>query len=454
MTDRLDRTRPPLPGPGRATRFPAFARLPLANGVQILAIELRRAPLVSLELACRAGAELDPPARRGLATFTAGLLDEGTARRSSSEIAAGVEGLGGSLGTGADWNAAYLRIGLLSTHRRAGLELLAELVTQPIFPEAEVERLRRQRLAELLRRRDEPGILADERLARVLYGDGPYGSSLIGDEAAVASYSRADCESFYRTHFAPDASFLLAAGDLGVEELAERAGEHLDAWPRPAAAAATPAPARPLLRAGLTIDIVDRPAAAQTELRIGHAGVPKRHPDRAALTVANAMLGGKFTSRINLNLRERHGFTYGAFSRFAERRGPGPFVIGAAVGNDVAGAAAREILTELERMRQEPPPEPELAETRSYLLGVFPYGLQTADDLVRKLAEIAVHGLPDDYYRRHLAAIEATAADDVERVARAHLDPANAAIVAAGPADALRPQLEELGPVTVSPAPR
>ncbi len=449
-----ERSRPPLPGRARATELPTFDRLELGDGAQLLAIRMRGAPLVSLELTCPAGAELDPPHRRGLATFTAGLLDEGTARRSSSQIAADIEGLGGSLSTGADWSAAYLRAGLLAPHRGAALELLAELVTQPLFPVPEVERLRRQRLAELLRRRNEPGTQADERFARVLYGDGPYGGSLVGDEAAVESYSRDDCAGFYRAHFAPPGSFLLAAGDIAPEDLAARARDQFASWPAAAAASPPPAAAAPLPRAGVTVDIVDRPAAAQTELRMGHAAVPKRHPDRPALAVANSMLGGKFTSRINLNLRERHGFTYGAFSQFSERRGPGPFVVGAAVGNEVAGAAAREVLAELERLRQEPAPETEVAESRSYLLGVFPYGLQTVEDLVRKLAEIAVHGLPDDHHRRHLAAIEATSAADVQRVARAHLDPANAAIVAAGPAAILRPQLEALGPVTISPAPK
>ena len=396
----VDRAAPPLPGAPRRTEFPPFHRVELANGAQILAIAIeQRAPLVALELACPAGAELDPPGRRGLATFTAGLLDEGTARRSSSQIAADVESLGGALSTGADWNAAYLRVGLLAAHRQTGLELLAEVLTQPIFPEAEVERLRRQRLAELLRRRNEPGTLADERLARVLYGDGPYGGWAIGDEAAVESYSRADCVGFYQAHCAPRGSFLLAAGDLDLEELGARASELLAAWParrRPAArpTGAAAAARRPHGRhrrpPGRGADrAADRPCrrrqAPPRPLRADRAPTPcsaASSPAASTSTCASATASPTAPSRASPS---------GA--------GRAPSRSRAAVGNEVAGAAAREVLAELERLRQEAAPESELAETRSYLLGVFPYGLQTAADLVRKLAEIAVHGLPDDHYR-------------------------------------------------------
>ena len=191
--------------------------------------------------------------------------------------------------------------------------------------------------------------------------------------------------------------------------------------------------------------IVDRPAAAQTELRLAHAGVPRTHPDRTRLGLLNAMLGGKFTSRLNLNLRERHGFTYGASSRFVDRRGPGPFVISAAVGNDVAGAAAREALGELERLVAEPPSAAELDESKSYLLGVFPYTLQTASDVLSRLGELTLWGLADDHYDRALARVAATTPEELLELARRHLRPDRLTVIAVGPAASLAPQLAPLG---------
>jgi len=197
---------------------------------------------------------------------------------------------------------------------------------------------------------------------------------------------------------------------------------------------------------------LDRPGAAQTELRFGHASVPRAHPDFTTLVFLNTLLGGKFTSRINLNLRERHGYTYGASTRFSGRLGPGPFVASAAVATESTGAAAREVLSELRRIRDEPVTREEMEETRSYMLGVFPYTVQGMGDLARRLADIAVYGLPDDYYERYLHTIASLSRAAVQEAARRHLDPDRLAIVAVGPADRLRGQLEGLGEVVVRSA--
>jgi zinc protease len=205
----------------------------------------------------------------------------------------------------------------------------------------------------------------------------------------------------------------------------------------------------PLPRTGVTVDIIDRPASAQTELRLGHPSLGKLHDDRVPLGVANSILGGKFTSRINLNLREKRGLTYGAFTRLADRRGPGPFTMSAAIDSERVGEAVRETIGEIERLCSEPAAEAELADSKSYIVGVFPYQLQTGDDLLHKLGELALYGLPDDYFERRLRQVEAVTTEDVLRVARAHLEPGHLAIVAAGPADRLARQLEDLGELRV-----
>ncbi len=443
----VERAHPPAAGPLRPFRFPPFHHLRLASGLEVYTARHGDVPLASLELVTPAGGQLDPPALSGLATLTAGLLDEGTRRGGALDIAARAERLGGHVSTGADWDGAHVSAGMLSTNFQGGLELLAEVATSPTFPAEELERLRRRRLAELLRRRHDPSILADERLAAEVFRGTPYGRSLLGDEASVAASGRDDVVAYYDGHYTLRGAALVAVGDLDPEALLGLVEEVFAG--APAAPPAPPPQIRPQPLAGVVVHVVDRPGAAQTELRLGHVGIPRRHPDYSPLMVLNTLLGGNFTSRINLNLRERHGYTYAAASRFIGRQGPGPFIVSAAVATEVTGAAAREVLNELERLRSDLVPPEELEETRNYLIGVFPYTVQTIDDLASRLETLAVYDLPDDYYASYVEQVRAVTAEEVLDLARRHLHPDRLVIVAVGPAESLEPQLAELGPVTV-----
>lgn len=444
----VDRAVPPPPGEIRPFRFPPFERTTLGNGLSVLAARLPGVPLVSLELILPAGGQYDPAALRGLSTLTQSVIDEGTARRTALEIAASVERLGGYVTAGADWDVGYLATGLLARHRTAGLELLAEIVTTPTFPEAELERLRRQRLAEILRRTQDPAALADDRAAQEIYRGTVYAGSLLGTEETVTAITRDSMVDFYRRHCTLAGSSLIAVGDFDPAELL---AEVVALFGRSDEGRIPPAPPEivPSPLPGIGVHVVDRAGAAQTELRLGHAGVPRTHPDYIPLGVMNTLLGGKFTSRINLNLRERHGFTYGATSRFTARMGPGPFLVGSAVATESAGAAAREVLAELSRIRRELVEPEELSETRSYMAGVFPYTVQTIGDLVKRMETLAVYGLPDDYFDTYVEEISRVTREEILEVAQRHLDPERMAVVAVGPADVLEPQLAELGPVTV-----
>jgi zinc protease len=449
----IDRSAPPPSGEVHPFHFPRFVRGTLPSGVSAYAARLPGVPLASVELLTAAGAQHDPASREGLATLTAALLDEGAAGRDAMEIAGSIERLGGQIGTGADWDSGYVGILTLSRHLEAGLRLVSEVATAPTFPEAEVERLRRQRLTELLRRRHQPAAVADEQLAAAIYQDTVYAHSPLGTEAALSSLRRDEILDFYRRWYRLPGAILIAVSDLDPETLLTAAGAALAAAPTGSTGAGegawAPPDIRPAPLPGLRIVVVDRAGAAQTELRLGHASVPRAHPDFITLAFLNTLLGGKFTSRINLNLRERHGYTYGAATRFSGRLGPGPFVVSAAVATESTGAAAREVLSELRRIRDEPVTSDEMEETRSYMLGVFPYTVQSMGDLARRLADIAVYGLPDDYFDRYLRAIASLSRADVQEAARRHLDPDRLAIVAVGPADPLRGQLEGLGEVAV-----
>ncbi|MCB1008104.1 MAG: insulinase family protein [Acidobacteria bacterium] len=447
MSVPIDRTRPPQSGEPRTTGFPAFERTRLANGLELLLLPRAGVPRVEIALVLPAGGDRNPLELPGLASLTASLVDEGTDRRPGPRIAAEVERLGAGLSTRADWNAAELEVDLLSKDFDTGLELLAELAREPVFPEEEIERLRRLALTELLRRRDRPAILAEEALARALYRGTPYAELLLGSEGSLARLDRTSIAEFHAEHFRPLGAALVAVGPFEPAAATEKVHSLFGDWP----STAPPEPPRrePPPDSGRRVIVVDRPKAAQTELRLGHVGIPRDHPDRNRLFLVNAALGGKFTSRINLNLRERHGYTYGASSRFVDRRGPGPFVVSTAVATPVAGAAAREVLVELERIRAAPLAEEELEETRSYLLGVFPYTLQTAKGLLGRLEDLAVYGLPNDHYERTLDELASSRADELLEVTRRHIRPEALVVVAVGPAAELEPQLSPLGPVEV-----
>ncbi len=445
-----DRSAPPAPGPARTTSFPAFEHRRLANGVDLFVAPAGPAPLAYLQLVTPGGGRFDPRERRGLASLTAGLLDEGTRSMSSTEIAARTERLGGTLSSSADWDVAIVAAGLLAPHLDTGLELVAEVASAPTFPGAEIERLRRRTLAELKRRRDLPGWLADRQLAETVYGERVYGSSLVGSEESVAAISRTDVSGFYRDRVAAGGWTLVATGGVEAATVAARL-ERVLPERLPERAPASPDLSAPAA-GGRRVVIVDRPGAAQTELRIGHAGIARSHPDYLAAGLLNTLLGGKFTSRINLNLRERHGYTYGAYSRFSKRLGPGLFTVATAVANEAAAAAAGEILGEMERVRNEPVPADELEEARAYLLGVFPYTVQTPLGVASRLIELAVFSLPDDHWDQLPGTLARIESRDVLRVARAHLRPEAAAIVAAGPAAELEPRFAALGEVEVRTA--
>ncbi|HUO86036.1 MAG TPA: pitrilysin family protein [Thermoanaerobaculia bacterium] len=438
---------PPPPGPVRPFHFPAFRRHQLSNGLTVVAARSPRAPVVDLALVFPAGAEQETADSAGLASMTASLIDEGTEDRDAIAIATAVADLGGRLASGADWDVGFVEAELLSHHVEHGLALLAELATGATFPGDEIERQRRRRTTELLRRRSDPSYLADERLIATIYGDSPYGRTLLGDEASLARIDRRRVRDFFTTHYGLAGGTLVAAGDLDPDALVARAEAVLGGLD--GGVGASPPRHTPPPPGGLRIEIVDRPRAAQTELRLGHVGIERTHADYVPLSLTNTIFGGKFTSRINLNLRERHGFTYGANSRFDTRRGAGPFVVRTAVGTAVAGAALRELLGEIARLRDELVEPAELDDAVRYVVGTFPYTLQTSSGLAERLQTLVVHGLPDDYYDRLPAAVEAVDRETVREMARRHLRPEELVVVAVGPAAELLPQLGELGPSTV-----
>lgn len=438
----------PQPGPPRPYRFPAFTRVRLRNDLLVIIASVARLPLTTIRVIVDAGASMEDRARAGLAQLTALALTEGTLRAGGAQLAEEFEQLGGSLVASATWDAVHLTTSVLSERFDAALDLLAEVTRTPAFPEREVERLRDERLAELLELRAEPRGLADERFASIVYDQqSRYALPEGGAEHTVQSLARAECLAFHERQFRPRATSVIVVGESDPERTLaaiERAFGDWDGLPEPA-----PRPVVQPARTSRALHLIARPGASQSELRIGHIGIPRVHQDYFGVVVMNAILGGVFNSRINLNLRERNGFTYGASSGFDWRRAPGPFVVSTAVATGVTAAAVREILSEIDGMRAGPPGIDELSLATSYLDGVFPIRFETTEAIAGALASLQIFGLPDDYYDTYRDNIRVVQAEEVRRVAQAHLDPERLQIVAVGDPDMAGKQLESLalGPV-------
>ncbi|MGZ4809131.1 MAG: M16 family metallopeptidase [Thermoanaerobaculia bacterium] len=442
MPETIDRTTAPPPGPPRPYHFPHVARRTLANGLRVLAAENHNAPLVSIRALVRSGADHDNAELAGLASLTSDLIDEGAGDRDSIRLAEDLGRIGASLGTGSDWDASYISVDVLSRNTDPTIAILADVTLRPMLPAEELERLRNERLTELMQQRDEAGAIAGKRFAKLLYGTGAYGNSIIGNPESVARITLDDIRAFYGKHFLPNNSAIVVAGDMSNDVL-DRIEKTFGQWKR---GSEPPRPKiSPLSLESSRVYIIDRPQAVQSEIRIGHLGVARKSDDYFPISVMNALLGGVFNSRINLNLRERHGYTYGARSTFAFRRDAGPFVISAPVRNEVTRESVVEVIEELRRIRSGDIEDQELNDTKSYLMGVFPATVQTASDIASRLVDMELYDLPEDYFDRYRENIDAIGKDDIVRVARRYINPDRTLIVIVGNASQIREPLGTLG---------
>jgi len=439
----IDRTTAPSPDPPRPYHFPHVTRTTLPNGLRVLVAENHNAPLVSLRALVRSGADHDTRQTAGLASLTADLLDEGAGDRDAIRLAEDVGILGGALATGADWDASYISLDVLSGNADPATAIFGDVIARPELPADGLERVRAERLNEILQQRNEPSAIAGKRFANLLYGTGAYGNSIIGNAETVSRLTIEDVRRFFEQHYIPNNSAVVVSGDIESAAAVALMDRALRDWPR------RDEVPRPNVIAqeidASRIYVIDRPQAVQSEIRVGHIGVARSSEDYFPLSVMNAIFGGVFNSRINLNLRERHGYTYGARSQFAFRRQAGPFVIAAPVRNEVTRESVSEVLAELRRIRTGDIEDYELDDTKSYLMGVFPATVQTASDIASRLVDMELYGLPEDYFDRYRENIAAVSKEGIAHVAQKYLDPDRVLIVIVGNAQEIREPLGTLG---------
>ena len=414
-------------------------------------VEQHEVPLAQVNLIVRGGAAADPPGKFGVASMTATMLDEGAGTRSALEIADALEFLGANLSTTSSFDYSAVRTSVPVARLSDALPIMGDVVMRPTFPAGELERLRKERLTQLLQARDDPAAIVSIAFPRLVFGAAHrYGTSTGGAAAEVKALTLDDLRAYHRAFYRPELSTLIVTGDVTAASALPLLEKVFAAWKGPADATGIAPLPEPRQLAKRQIYLIDKPGAAQSQIRIGWVGVPRSTNDYATLEVLNTILGGSFTSRLNTNLRETHGYSYGAFSTFDMRLGPGLFYASAGVQTDKTAEALREFFNELTGILK-PIPGEELDKAKNYVALGLPAEFETSSDLARKVEEQIVYSLPDEYFTSLIRAVTQVAAADVQKAAARYIQPDKFAVVVVGDRKVVEAGIRglNLGPVEV-----
>ena len=440
--DEVWRKDAPKAGTARSLQLPAPTSFQLANGLTVLVNERPGLPVVSTSLIVRTGSAANPADKPGLANFTAAMLDEGTASRSALQIADQVAQLGASLSTASTMDSTQVSGASLRRNFPALLDLIADVSRRPAFPEDEVTRQRASRLGNLAQQRENPGAVANVAMFAALYGSNhPYGFVDLGTDASNKAITRDDMQKFWTENFVPNNAALVVSGQVTVADLKPLVEKAFGDWQK--GTPASPALGEPITTKSRLV-IVDKPGAPQTQLRVASIGVPRSTPDYEALRVMNETLGGLFSSRINLNLREEHGYTYGADSQFVFRRSAGPFLVASGVRTDVTAPAVGEIFKEIQRMRQTPMTAEELAMAKDSLVRSLPSDFQTSSNVTASTANLYIFDLGLDYFSKYPERLSSITVEQAKAAAEKYLVPEKMVVVAVGDRAKIQPTLQKL----------
>ena len=438
----FDRSKPPELGPPPRVALPPIVTRELPNGLKLLIVEQHELPLADFVLLVGSGSTTDPAGKTGAANLTSAMLREGTATRKSLEIADQIAFLGINLSPSSSWESSTLSLHTPTAQVDSALALFADVALHPSFPANEFERIRKSRLTDLIRLKDQGPAIANLAFPAIIYGSGhPYGAATLGTEASVKSLSIADLQNYYQANFKPNNSTLIIVGDVNPSQIEQKINAVFGGWQRGDVAPLNYAD--PPKAGTTTIYLIDKPGAAQSSFRIGSVGVPRSTKDYFALLVMNTILGGSFTSRLNQNLRETRGYTYGAGSRFDMRRAAGPFSASAEIVAAKTDSALLEFMKELNGIRQAVPAN-ELSRAKRFLQLQLPGNFETTQDIAFQMVPVALYGLPLDYYNNYVQNIEAVTQADVARVAQQYINPGSLAVVIVGDRKSIEPGLKAI----------
>ena len=439
----FDRTMKPPPGASTDLALPEIQNFKLSNGMTVKLVEHHELPIVDVRLVLKSGSYVDPEGKAGTADFTADMLDEGTTTRDAFEIADAKDFIGARLGTGSSWDGSFVTLSTVKKHLDAALEIFADVALNPTFPEEDMDKIRDRRLASILQRKDQPLTLAALAFGDIVYGKShPYGLPSSGTEESIKSLSRKDLQSFYSTYYRSNNAVLIVVGDVTRAEIEPVLEKYFGSWD----SGDIPAPKTfdtPEI-SETSFYLVDKPDAAQSYLYFGHNSISRNDPDYISSYVMNMILGGQFTSRINLNLREDKGYTYGARSSFSTRRNGGSFSARSSVKTSVTDSSIIEVLYELRRIRDEHVTMDELELAKRSIIQKLPAGFETPSQIASGLGSLVLNDLPDDYYDSYSEKIEAVTVHDVRMTAQKLIDPEHMTLVISGDISKIKESIELL----------
>lgn len=438
-----DRSAPPELGPPGTLNLPPVQKFALSNGLQVVLMEKHGVPIVQINLLVNTGAAMDPANKSGLASLTSAMMDEGAGTRSALELADAIDFLGARISTGAGQHTSVVALHTPVSKLEEALPLMADIAIRPTFPKEELERLRKERLTTLVQWHDQPGTIASVAFSKIVFGPRhPYGTPTVGNEQSLRSFRVADLQRFHRDYYNPNNATLIVVGNVGKEAIRQTLEGVFGTWKgRTTASVNWPDAVQMEQR---VVYLIDKPGAAQSEIRIGRVGVARTTNDYFPLVVMNTILGGSFTSRLNQNLREEHGYSYGAGSFFDMRPLRGPFMAYSAVQTDVTDSALIEFFAELGGIRK-PLSDVEFEKAKNYVALGYPDNFESVGQIAAMLADMIIYNLPETYFNTYVEKILAVTKDAVERVAREYVVPEKMAVIVVGDRKNVERGIQKLG---------
>jgi len=441
-----DRSKLPGSGPVPVLKLPAIEKRQLSNGLPVWIVELHEVPVVQVNLVVLSGSAGDPNGKYGIASMTAAMLDDGAGRRSALEIADAVDFLGADLSTASGVDSAAIRLHVPVARLAEALPLMADVAERPTFPKEELERLRTERLTSIIQSRDDAGTVAQLALSKILYGASHrFGTATMGTAETIKAFTVEDLRAFYQATYRPTNATLIVVGDVTPATVLPQLERNFGQWkplgtPTTTGTVTLPATRQPAAR---EVYLIDKPGAPQSQIRIGWIGVSRSTPDYFPITVLNTVLGGSFSSRLNMNLREKHGYSYGASSVFDMRVAEGPFYASAGVQTDKTSESLTEFFNELKAIGQTVPGD-ELSRAKNYVALRFPERFEATGDIAGNLETLLVYHLPDDYFSKYVQNIEAVNAATVQATSRKYIQPERFVVVVVGDRKTIEPGIRAL----------